>query len=184
MIRSAAISLTAFLARCLVFVQSAPPSRCRVGRLAADVLGDLLQLVGGDVEPVAGLAALGGGVLDEEVLAGRALHGALHHLDVAADAVLLVHDVVARLEGQRVDGLAATGRHPAQVLAGGALPGQIRLGEHGQLQRRVDEAVVDGSARDVHERRRDLGQVLVEAGRDALAAEHLDRAGGRGRGPR
>ena len=31
LIRSAAISLTAFLARCLVFAQSAPPSRCSVG---------------------------------------------------------------------------------------------------------------------------------------------------------
>lgn len=31
LIRSAAISLTAFLARALVFVQSAPPRRCRVG---------------------------------------------------------------------------------------------------------------------------------------------------------
>ncbi|CAO0830522.1 hypothetical protein SMICM17S_11593 [Streptomyces microflavus] len=31
LMRSAAISLTAFFARCFVFVQSAPPSRCRVG---------------------------------------------------------------------------------------------------------------------------------------------------------
>src|SRR5690606_26822340 len=66
------------------------------GGLATDVLGDLFQLVGGDVEPVAGLAPLGGRVLHDKVLAGGALHGALHHLDVPADAVLLVDDVVAR----------------------------------------------------------------------------------------
>ncbi len=147
--------------------------------LAADVLGDLLQLVRGDVEPVAGLAALGGGVLDEEVLAGRALHGALDHLDVPADPVLLVDDEVARLQGQRVDGLTAPRRHPSQVLAGGPLPGQVRLGQHGQLQRRIDEAVVDRPARDVDERGREIGQVRVEPGRDALAAQHLDRTGGR-----
>ncbi|GGX22469.1 hypothetical protein GCM10010353_41930 [Streptomyces chryseus] len=147
--------------------------------LAADVLGDLLQLVGGDVEAVAGLAALGGGVLDEQVLAGRALDGALDHLDVAADTVLLVDDEVARLERQRVDGLAAAGRHPAQFLAGGALAGQVGLGQYGQPQTGVDEAVVDRTAGDVDDRRGDLGEVRLQAGRDALAAEDLGGAGRR-----
>ena len=63
--------------------------------LAADVAGDLVELVGRHEQPVGRVAALGGGVLDQEVLAGRALDLALDHLDVAADAVLLVHDEVA-----------------------------------------------------------------------------------------
>ncbi len=149
------------------------------GGLAADVLGDLLELVGGDVEPVAGLAALGGGVLHDQVLAGGALDGALHHLDVAADAVLLVDDVVARLQGERVDGLAAPGRHPRALAPGGLLAGQVGLGEHGQLEGLVDEAVVDRAAGDVHDGGAERAEVLVEAGGDALPAEHLDGAGGR-----
>ncbi|CAM5275515.1 hypothetical protein SGRIM128S_04483 [Streptomyces griseomycini] len=149
------------------------------GRLAADVLGDLLQLVGGDVEAVAGLAALGGGVLHDQVLAGGALHGALHHLDVPADAVLLVDDVVARLQGERVDGLAPPGRHPGAVAARRLLPGQVGLGEHGEPEHRVDEPVVDAAAGDVHDGGAELAEVVVQTGRDALAAQHLDRAGGR-----
>ncbi len=149
------------------------------GGLAADVLGDLLQLVGGDVEPVAGLAALGGGVLHDQVLAGGALHGALHHLDVAAHAVLLVDDVVARLQGERVDGLAAPGGHPGALAAGGLLPGQVGLGEDGELERPVDEAVLDRAAGDVDDGGAEGVQVVVEAGGDALAAEDLDGAGGR-----
>ena len=65
------------------------------GLLAADVAGHLVERVGRDVEPVGRAAALGGAVLEDEVLAGGALHLALLHLDEPADAVLLVHDVVA-----------------------------------------------------------------------------------------
>jgi hypothetical protein len=42
-----------------------------------------------------------GAYSEDQVLAGGALHGALHHLDVAADAVLLVHDDVAGAELER-----------------------------------------------------------------------------------
>ena len=104
--------------------------------LAADVAGDLVELVGRDEEPVAGLAALGGGVLDDEVLAGGVLHGALHHLDVAADAVLLVDDEVAGLELQRVHRVAPAAGHPAH--AAGRRPGlpeQVGLGEDHQAHR-------------------------------------------------
>ena len=103
--------------------------------LAADVAGDRLERVGGDVEPVARLAALGGGVLDDQVLAGRAADGALHHLDVLADAVLGVHDEVARPQLQRVDhGAPLAGHPPAQVLGGDPGPaGQVGLGEHREL---------------------------------------------------
>ncbi len=149
------------------------------GGLAADVLGDLLQLVGGDVEPVAGLAALGRGVLHDQVLAGGALHGALHHLDVAAHAVLLVDDVVARLQGERVDGLAAPGGHPGALAARGLLAGQVGLGEDGEPEVPVDEAVVDRAAGDVHHGGAEGAQVVVQPGRDALAAQDLDGAGGR-----
>ena len=66
---SAAISLTAFLARPLVLAQSPPPIFDRRRRLAADVLGHLVELVGRHEQAVARLAPLGARVLDDEVLA-------------------------------------------------------------------------------------------------------------------
>ena len=109
--------------------------------LAADVAGDLVQRVHRHVEPVARLAALGGGVLDHQVLPDRAGDAALHHLHVPADAVLVVHHRVAGGELQRVDRVLAPDRHLAGGLVGGALPGQVAGGEHGQLDRVGDEAV-------------------------------------------
>ena len=130
-------------------VGAAEPVQGRL--LAADVAGHLVELVGGDVEPVRRVAALGGAVLQDEVLAGGALHVALVHLDVAADAVLLVHDVVAGLELERVDLPLAARRHPAHVLGGGALAGEVVAGEHREALALVDEAVGEGGGGDVHE---------------------------------
>ena len=78
------------------------------GRLATHVLGDEVELIGRHEQTVRRLAALARGVLEDEVLALRTGHRALHHVDVLADAVLLVDDEVARLEAERVDGAAAT----------------------------------------------------------------------------
>ena len=116
---SAAISLTAFLARPLVFAQSPPPILDRRRRLAAHVLGDLVQLVAGHEEPVARLAALAARVLDDQVLArrrvGAGADGPLHQLDEPADPVLLVHHVVVRPQLQGVDDVAPPARHLAHV---------------------------------------------------------------------
>ncbi|GAA2807547.1 hypothetical protein GCM10020219_094230 [Nonomuraea dietziae] len=147
------------------------------GRLAADVAGDLVELVGRHVEAVAL------GVLDDEVLAGGALHGALDHLDVAADSVLLVHDVVADPELERVDHVAPPARQPAHVLGAGLLPHQVEMGEDGELGR--DEAVLDQPGADVH----DLGlgrrvQVSRQAGGHVHALEQLDHPLGGGPCPR
>ena len=122
------------------------------GRLAADVLGDLVELVGGHVEPVAGLAALAGRVLDHQVLAGGAGDGALHHLDVPADAVLLVHDEVAGPQLQRVDHVAAPRRHPAHVLGRRALAGRCRTrSARTSFAALGDEAAAEGGAADVRD---------------------------------
>ena len=80
-------------------------------RLAADVLAQHVDLVGGHVQPVVAL------VRDEEVVALDAADRALDHALVAADAVLDVDDVHAGLEVlEDAEGVAAAG-------AGGDGPG-------------------------------------------------------------
>ena len=114
LISSAAICLTALRAGPCAWPSRAPPSWSQRGLLAADVAGDLVERVGRHEEPVRRAAALGRAVLDDEVLAVGAVDRALHHLHVAADAVLLVHDEVAGLELERVDRVAPR-RHLAHV---------------------------------------------------------------------
>ena len=62
------------------------------GRVAAGVVADGVDLVGRDVELVAAP------VLEQQVVALGAAHGLLDHAAVAGHAVLVVDDVVARLE--------------------------------------------------------------------------------------
>ena len=75
--------------------------------LAADVAADLVERVGRDEQPVGGLAALGAARTPAPGTRGwRRCDRALAHLDEAADAVLGVHDVVAGLQRDQVDGVA------------------------------------------------------------------------------
>ena len=153
--------------------------------LAADVAGDLVELVGRHGQPVGRLAALAGGVLDDEVLAGGAADGALHHLDEPAHAVLLVDDEVAGPQLQRVDLVAPARGHPAHVLGGRALPGgagEVGLGDDDQPRLGGDEALAHRAGRDVRDARleADLAAVLQPAGHVVLA-EDLDHALGQAR---
>ena len=153
-----------------------PAQPVQAGRFATGVLGDLVQLVGGHVQPVRRLAALARRVLDDQVLAGGPGRGPAGHLHEPAHAVLLVHHVVARAELQRVHPAAPPARHPAHVLGAGPaarLPGQVVLGQHGQLDRRPDEPVLQQPGRDVGHR--PLGRVgqVRHPGAEAFAPEHL-----------
>ena len=118
----------------------------QAGLLAADVPGHLVERVGRHVEPVGGTATLGGAVLQDEVLPGRAADLALPHLDEPADAVLLVDHVVAGGQLERVDLALAPGRHPAHVAGRGSLPRQVVAGQQHQPVGRVHEPVVDRRA--------------------------------------
>ena len=111
------------------------------GCLAPDIAGHLVQLVGGDEQPVRRLAAFAGCVLDHQVLPGRAAHSALHHLHVAAHTVLFVHHVVAGGQGERVHRSAPPGRHLASGRRFGRCPPDIGLREQGHRRARHRESV-------------------------------------------
>ena len=127
------------------------------GGVAADVLGHLVQGVGGHQEPVAGLAAPGGGVLDDDVLAGGGAPPAAdppaQELDEAPHAVLGVDDEVAGAQRERVDAAAGAAGGQGLALAGGGAgpPGQVGLGDEGQAQSLGDEAVAGAGPGDAHD---------------------------------
>ena len=79
-------------------------------RFGADVFADLVELVGGDEQFVRRGAALGRRIFDDQVFAsgfvGAGADDALTHFDEPANAVLLVHHVIAFFELHQVDGLA------------------------------------------------------------------------------
>jgi len=136
--------------------------------VAAGVLRHLVEGVGGDVEqvPAAVRAALGGGVLDDEVLAGGGVRTpadrALHQFGEPADSVLLVDHVVAGLEGERVHHVAAARGHLPHVPGGRAgAAGDVGLGEDGELQGLRDEPAAGSRGGDLDDaggrRRRHIG---------------------------
>ena len=94
--------------------------------LATHVVRDQIQLVGGHEEAVGRATALGGGVLDDQVFLhglhavdrGGARHRAGGHLDEPADAVAFVHHVVAGVQRERVNCVAAAAC--LEFLSGGA----------------------------------------------------------------
>ena len=80
------------------------------GGLRADVAGQLIELIHRHEQPVAGLAAFAGGVLDDEVVADRTLNGALYQLHEPPDPVDLVDDRVTCLELEGLNGVATATR--------------------------------------------------------------------------
>ena len=139
-------------------------------RLAADVAGELVEGVGRHEQPVRRLVPPRRRVLDDQVVALPAVDGAADHLDVAADAVLLVDDEVAGLQLHEVDGVAPAGRHLRRVAhRGAALAGEVVLGEQRQADAGEGEAGLQVALGDV-------GQPGVGRGRRCRAP-----AGRRGR---
>ena len=99
------------------------------GRVAPGVGGEQLDLVGGQVEPVAAP------VLEEQVVAGGAAHGPGDHAPVAGHPVLAVDDVAAR--GQIVEEPVHRAGPGAGLAVGPAATGDVGLGQHGHLGRRA-----------------------------------------------
>ena len=154
--------------------------------LPADIAADLVESVAGHVQAVPGLAALGRGVFDDEVFAGVLVRaptrGPLGHLDESADPVLVVDDVVAGSEVERVDLVApAPGGQSAHVprRGGRCAAEHIGFGEHRESEVVEDEAA-EGRGRGHGDQR--LGEVggVVDEGRGHSGfGEHLDHAASR-----
>src|SRR5262249_57939103 len=89
------------------------------------------------------MAALARRVLDHQVLAGRALDGPAGHLQVPADPVLAVHDVVAWRQLKRVDAAAPPDRHPAPVPGAGLPYRQVSLAQHREPDAGPDESALE-----------------------------------------
>ena len=139
--------------------------------LATDVAGHLVELVGRHEQPVTGLPALGGCVLEDEVLAGGTADRALHHLDELAHAVLFMDDEVAGLELEGVDLVAPPRRHLAHVLGRATLARgarEVGLGDEGETACRRDESAADATRGQVDDAVGQIREVGVEPGGDGL----------------
>ncbi len=145
-------------------------------RLTTHVSGDLIELISRDVQAVGGLAALARGVLEHQVLAHRTGDGALSHLHITADAVLVVDHEVAGLQRQRIQRLTALARHLGDGRTDRA--GQVALCDQRQTVDR--EAVTEPALDDVDSR----GQwrITGEPGGDVEGPELLGEALRRPRG--
>ena len=112
--------------------------------LATHVVRNEVQLVRRNKEAVRCAAALGGGILDDQVFLhglyaidrGYASHRAGGHLDEPADTVAFVHHVVAGVQSERVDSVAAAAcleflSGSASGRVGAAAAEQFSFGEDG-----------------------------------------------------
>ena len=134
-------------------------------RLAARVLAHQPDLIGGHVDHAVA-------ELQREVVALDARHGERLHLDVAADTVHVVHDVVARLERVVVVGAAA---RAARASVHAATAGEVGFGDERELRRRQHHPAADGRDDELDDavdalRREHIVQTLQRAG--ALRREH------------
>ena len=112
--------------------------------LRADVLADLVELVGGNEQLVRRGAAFARRIFDDQVFARglrvRRADGTLAHLDEPADAMLLVHHIVAGFQLHQVDGLAAALRGLG-LGRGASAARQVAFGQQRDAGGRVDESV-------------------------------------------
>ena len=115
-----------------------------LGGLGTDVFADLIKLIGGDEQLVRRCTALGRRVFDDQVftggLVGAGANGALAHFDEPADAVLLMHHIIALFEFHQIDGLTPTLRRFGHSNRR-ASTGQVAFGEQGDFGGLAHESI-------------------------------------------
>ena len=135
------------------------------GRVAAGVLGDLVERIGGNPQLIWRGSTTGGGVLHHDVLAlGLAVRadGSLGHLHETAHTVLFVHDEVAGFERERIHAGLAAGRHLAHVTRGGAAAAHdVRRGVDGEVSGFHEESRTDGSCCHIADGGLEFGRQIV-----------------------
>ena len=173
------------------------PQLVQRGDLSTDITGQQVEGVGGDEQPVAGVAPLARRVLHHQVLTGGTAGRPLHHVDVLADAVLGVHHVVTGFERHRVDRVTPPAGHPRSrgLRIDAAGTGEVGLRQDRQPGIAQNEAVLQATTGDRHDiptRRLDqplardhhadvrFGQPLAGPGRGAGAGhdQHRRATGG------
>ena len=138
---------------------------------AADVFGDQVELCGGDIERVAALIGDFDIVLDNTV----DLH--LLHADVAADAVVFMHDQVARRQvGEGIELLAVRGLGAVLARLAFARGEQLPLRQDGEMQDGIFRAEGQRAVGEQElPRLRQLRQREGEKGREVLFTKQLGK---------
>ena len=143
------------LSLCFLPVGTAHLGQC--GLIRAGVFRDLIQTICGDEETVSGLASFRGSVFQDQVVPGHlaitASNGAGHQFNEAPNAVLVMDDVVARMQAERVNTLASPRGHLAHIASSCTnSPRKIRLRDDRQFQIRSDKTLRAGSRHNIKNR--------------------------------
>ena len=157
----------------MVLAKSEPPSRCSDGASPPTYWRSVSIWSLGHVELVAAL------VRDEQVVALDAADRPLDHALVLADAVLVVHDVVAGLEVlERAGAVGALARAGGAV--GAATAGEVALGDDRHLRVRQRAAAVQRRDDDRPPARRGRRASVDRTGKSRpLSEQQLAEPGGR-----
>ena len=97
------------LSLCFLPVGTAHLGQC--GLIRAGVFRDLIQAICGDEETVSGLASFRRRIFQDQVVPGHltvtASNGAGHQFNETSNAMLVVDDVVPRMQAERINALAS-----------------------------------------------------------------------------
>ena len=143
------------LSFCFLPVGTAHLGQC--GLIRSGVFRDLIQAICGDEETVSGLAAFRRRVFQDQVVPGHlaitATNGSGHQFNEAPNAMLVMDDVVARMQAERVNALASPRGHLAHIASRSAnSPRKIRFRDDRQFQIRRDKALCAGSRHNIKNR--------------------------------
>ena len=105
------------LSFCFLPVGTAHLGQC--GLIRTGVFRDLIQAICGDKETVSGLASFRRRIFQDQIVPGHltitASNGAGHQFNEAPNAVLVVDDIVPRMQAERINAFASPRGHLAHI---------------------------------------------------------------------